>query len=260
MRSRETVRRDLPFFRIPSVFICVHLWPIPSGNDRLARHRSPADRPIVTGFEQGGRLVEPIRIAILAAIGLVLATSVWVLIDAGRRRVPTRGNTYKADTGAPGLVPRQPVTLAGRLPHVPGPAQALGPAAETGCGVLGSGGAGRRRDAPVETHAGISDAAGHAGSPRDRRGPAAGRIRYGPARPQPPRQVAPRPDRGSDRAGPGRAAPGGDRPDAEDANEDEAGPSRPGESSAVDPRTGNPSASTAETLKGARGRARAGTG
>jgi rhomboid protease GluP len=44
--------------------------------------------------------VEPIRIAILAAIGLVLAASVWLLIDAWRRRVPTRGNTYKADTGA----------------------------------------------------------------------------------------------------------------------------------------------------------------
>jgi hypothetical protein len=44
--------------------------------------------------------VELIRIAIMAAIGLMLAASIWVLLDAGRRRVPTRGNTYKADTGA----------------------------------------------------------------------------------------------------------------------------------------------------------------
>ena len=44
--------------------------------------------------------MDPIRIAIVAAVGLVLATSVWVLIDARLRRVPTRGNTYKADTGA----------------------------------------------------------------------------------------------------------------------------------------------------------------
>ena len=44
--------------------------------------------------------MELIRIAILAATGLVLTASVWVLRDAGRRRVPTRGNTYKANTGA----------------------------------------------------------------------------------------------------------------------------------------------------------------
>src|SRR3954467_9706157 len=44
--------------------------------------------------------VDLIRISIVAAAGLMLAASIWVLVDARLRRVPTRGNTYKADTGA----------------------------------------------------------------------------------------------------------------------------------------------------------------
>jgi rhomboid protease GluP len=45
-------------------------------------------------------VVELIRISIQTAIGLWLAVSVWVLIDARRRRVPTQGNTYGTGTGA----------------------------------------------------------------------------------------------------------------------------------------------------------------
>ncbi len=102
--------------------------------------------------------MEPIRIAILAAIGLALAASVWVLIDAGRRRVPTRGNSYKADTGALawflGCLLLWPVVfplylarrkLWGRRQKQ---AAAFSEAEER---------ARKQGDAPVETHAAISD-------------------------------------------------------------------------------------------------------
>jgi membrane associated rhomboid family serine protease len=104
--------------------------------------------------------VELIRIAILATIGLVLAASVWVLIDAGRRRVPTRGNTYKANTGAfawflgslllwPVVLP---MYLARRKLWCRRQKQAAAfSEAEKRALRLG--------DAPVETHAAISDTA-----------------------------------------------------------------------------------------------------
>ena len=87
--------------------------------------------------------MDPIRIAIVAAVGLVLATSVWVLIDARLRRVPTRGNTYKADTGALAWFLGCLLALAGGLPDVPGPPQDLGPAAGAGREVRGGRAAGR---------------------------------------------------------------------------------------------------------------------
>jgi membrane associated rhomboid family serine protease len=108
--------------------------------------------------------VELIRTAILAAIGLALAANVWVLIDAMRRRVPTRGNTYKADTGALawflGCLLLWPVVfpmylarrkLWGRRQKQ---AAAFSEAEER---------ARRQADALVETHAANSDAA----APRD---------------------------------------------------------------------------------------------
>jgi rhomboid protease GluP len=44
--------------------------------------------------------VDLIEISSLIALGLVLVTSLWVLVDARRNRVPTRGHTYTANTGA----------------------------------------------------------------------------------------------------------------------------------------------------------------
>src|SRR4051812_27958316 len=49
---------------------------------------------------RGAILVDLIRISIAAAAGLMLAASIWVLLDARRLRLPTRGNTYTTDTGA----------------------------------------------------------------------------------------------------------------------------------------------------------------
>jgi rhomboid protease GluP len=110
--------------------------------------------------------VELIRIAILAAIGLVLAASVWVLIDAGQRRVPTRGNTYKANTGALawflGSLLLWPVVLPMYLARRKlwcrrqKQAAAFSEAEKRAL---------RQGDAPVETRAAISDAA----VPRDNR-------------------------------------------------------------------------------------------
>ncbi len=55
--------------------------------------------------------MEPIRIAILAAIGLALAASVWVLIDAAPTEGADAGEFVQGRHGGACLVPRLPVAL-----------------------------------------------------------------------------------------------------------------------------------------------------
>ena len=152
--------------------------------------------------------MDPIRISIVAAVGLVLATSVWVLIDARLRRVPTRGNTYKADTGALawflGCLLLWPAVFPTYLSR-----------RKTW---------GRRQ----EQAARFAEAEQRVGSQGEVR-PASGDLRaivsaqrlggFDPVHlaPNIPAQAAPGDDDGPARAGPGRAAARGDRSVLEDA-------------------------------------------
>jgi rhomboid protease GluP len=47
-----------------------------------------------------GAVVDLVRVSLLFLAGLILLTSLWVLFDARRNRVPTRGRVYTFNTGA----------------------------------------------------------------------------------------------------------------------------------------------------------------